>query len=99
MAERRYINRQSYGALVLALLLVVAIGFTTLHWHNNWTDQGCQLCHVRNLPVALGSLAQGPASPALAERDWLPDNRYSEVEAFTFEFCSRAPPQPIAFAV
>jgi hypothetical protein len=98
MAERRCITR-SYGVLAIVFLLVAAIGLTTLHWHNDWADQGCQLCHLRNLPVALGSIAQGPGSPALEERDWLPDNRFSELEAFGLEFSCRAPPQSITFTL
>jgi hypothetical protein len=97
MAARRWVI--PYGSLVIVLLLVAAIGFTTLHWHNDWADPGCQLCHVRNLPVALGSVVQSPANPALTERDWSPDNGFSELEAISLEFSSRAPPQSIPFTV
>ena len=99
MSERRWVTQRSYGVLVVVLLLVTAIGFTTLHWHNDWDGQGCQLCHVRHLPAALGSVAQGPGTPMLAERDWSPDNRCSEIEVFSLEFSSRAPPASITFTV
>jgi len=90
---------RSYGASVAALLLVTAIGSTLLHWHSDWNDQRCQLCHVRHLPSALGPVAEGPAYPVLTERDWLADNPAYELESFFVRFSSRAPPRPTSFTV
>jgi hypothetical protein len=88
---------RSYGVLVTVLLLVAAIGSTALHWHSDWNDQQCQLCHVRNLPVALSPVALNSINPALTERDWLPENRLSELDSFSIRLSSRAPPQSITF--
>jgi hypothetical protein len=88
---------RSYVGLLTVLLLVAAIGSTALHWHSDWNDQQCQLCHVRNTPVALGPVAPSPANPALTERDWSPENRFSELDSFSIRLSSRAPPQSIAF--
>src|SRR5262249_12161569 len=98
MADRRWIIR-SYGASVAVLLLVAAIGSTLLHWHSDWNDQRCQLCHVRHLPSALGPVAEGPACPVLSERDWLADNPAYELESFFVRFSSRAPPWSNSFTV
>ena len=89
MAQRRW---------VIVLLLVVAIGFTTLHWHNDWNDQQCQLCHVRNTPAAVGSVAPSPL-PLITEREWLPDNPFSELDSFSIRLSSRAPPESITFTL
>ncbi len=98
MADRRWMIR-SYGASVAALLLVTAIGSTLLHWHSDWNDQRCQLCHVRHLPSALGPVAEGQAYPVLTERDWLADNPAYELESFFVRFSSRAPPRSTSFTV
>ena len=98
MAERRWVTRRSYGVLVTVLLLVAAIGSTALHWHSDWNDQQCQLCHVRNTPAALGSVAPRPL-PALTQREWLPENPFSELEVFSIRLSSRAPPASITFTV
>src|SRR5206468_2532552 len=98
MADRRWITR-SYVASVAALLLVTAIGSTLLHWHSDWNDQRCQLCHVRQLPSALGPVAEGPAYPVLTDRDWLADNPAYELESFFVRFSSRAPPRSTSFTV
>ena len=98
MAERRWVTPRSYGVLVTVLLLVAAIGSTTLHWHSDWNDQQCQLCHVRNLPVALDPVAPSPV-PGLTEREWLPENPFSELNVFEIRLSSRAPPKSITFTV
>jgi len=98
MADRRWIIR-SYGASVAALLLVTAIGSTLLHWHSDWNDQRCQLCHVRHLPSVFGPVAEGPVCPVLTERDWLADNPAYELESFFVRFSSRAPPRSTSFTV
>src|SRR5436305_398069 len=97
MAERRWASPRSYGVLVTVVLLVAAIGSTTLHWHSDWNDQQCQLCHVRNLPVALGPVAPSPITPAPAERDWFPENSFSKLDIFSIRLSSRAPPESIVF--
>ena len=86
-------------ASVAALLLVTALGSTLLHWHSDWNDQRCQLCHVRHLPSALGPVAEGPACPVLTERDWSTDNPAYELESFFVRFSSRAPPRSTSFTV
>src|SRR5262245_61127526 len=97
MSARRWKTPRSYWVLVTGLLLMVAIGSTALHWHSDWNDQQCQLCHVKNLPVELGPVAPSPVNPALTERDWLPENRSFELDSFSVRLSSRAPPKSIAF--
>jgi len=99
MSKRRWVTQRSYGALIAAILLVSAMWSTVLHWHNDWSDQGCQLCHVKHFPSALGPVAQGPACPVLSEQDWSADNPVCELETFFVNFSSRAPPRSTSFTV
>ena len=99
MAERRWLRPQSYGVLVVVLLLVTATGLTLLHWHKDWDERGCQLCHVRNLPTALNPPAQGPAAPILVERDWNGDKPVSELESYFVARTTRGPPVCVTFTV
>ena len=99
MSERRWLKQQSYSVLVVVLLLVTASGLTLLHWHKDWNERGCQLCHVRNLPTALSPAAEGLTVPTPVERDWRPDNPVSEIETCFVDLSSRAPPSPITFTV
>jgi len=84
--------------LVIALVLVSTVG-ATLHSHNDWDDQRCQLCHLKHLPGALVPIEQDSARAVLTEQDWSPDNPDRELESFFGRFLSRAPPASIAFTV
>ena len=98
MAEPRWVTRRPFGIFVILLVLVTAIG-STLHWHNDWDDQQCQLCHLRHQPGAFGPIEQDFACAVLTERDWSPANPAPELETFFDRFSSRSPPVPIAFTV
>src|SRR5882762_7769310 len=52
------------------VLLLITAGFLLPHWHKDWNDQGCQLCHVRNLPSLYSPIAVGPARPITTKRHW-----------------------------
>src|SRR5712672_2815759 len=97
MAETRWVTRRPYGVLVIVLVLV-AFG-STLHWHSDWDDQGCQLCHLRHLPGALAPVEQDSVCMILAQQDWSADNPDPGIEAFFDSFSSRAPPLPVPFTV
>ena len=82
----------------LVLVLIVA-GFVLPHWHKDWNEQGCQLCHVRNLPSLHSPIAIGLARPIDTERHWQADRPATEVEAILINKSSRAPPASVPFAV
>jgi hypothetical protein len=88
--------RRILACLVLVLMMA---GFLLPHGHKDLNDQGCQLCHVRNLPSLHSPIAIGPARPIVTERNWQTDRPAAEVEAFLVKQSSRAPPQPLFFAV
>jgi hypothetical protein len=81
------------------LLVVIMAGFLLPHWHKDWNEQGCQLCHVRNLPSLCSAIARDLALPMPAERGWAPDGPAAEVEFFLIKESSRAPPSLSPFTV
>jgi len=85
--------------LACLVLVVITAGFLLPHWHKDLNDQGCQLCHVRNLPSLHSPIAIGPARPVTAERNWQTERPAAEVEAFLVKKSSRAPPQSLSFAI
>ena len=92
MSGRRSLTQRSYGVLIVGLLLVIAVGSTVPHWHNDWNDQGCQLCHLRDLPSVLSPISQSSIRPVLTEQNWSPTAPIFEIETFFAKFSSRAPP-------
>jgi hypothetical protein len=85
--------------LACLVLVVITAGFLLPHWHKDLNDQGCQICHVRNLPSLHNPIVIGLARPITAERNWQADRPAAEVEAFLVKQSSRAPPQPVFFAI
>jgi hypothetical protein len=83
--------------LACVVLLVITTGFLLPHWHKDWNEQGCQLCHVRNLPSLHSPVAIGPARPIATERDWQSERPVNEVEVFLVQTSSRAPPATLSF--
>jgi hypothetical protein len=91
MAKRRI--------LASLLLVVITAGFLLPHWHKDWNEQGCQLCHVRNLPSLCSAIARDLALPMPAERGWDADGPAAEIEFFLIKKSSRAPPSLSPFTV
>ena len=85
--------------LALLVLIVITAGFLLPHWHKDLNDQGCQICHVRNLPSLHSPIAIGLARPITAERNWQADRPATEIEAFLVQKSSRAPPLAVSFAI
>ena len=96
MSGRRSLTQPSYGALIGVLLLVITVSSTVPHWHTDWNDQGCQLCHLRDLPSTVSPISQSSLRPALTEQNWSPDAPIFEIETFFTKLSSRAPPASIA---
>ena len=91
MSTRRWSGPRSYSVLVLVLLMT-ATALTLIHWHKDWTGQGCELCHLRHLPTLHSPVADAPAVPIVAERKWHTDDPTYEPEVFSIARASRAPP-------
>src|SRR5438034_529561 len=98
MTERRPLTPSWLVAGLVALLLI-ATGFTLLHWHKDWSDQGCQLCHVRHLPSLHSHVAVAYRTTLVSEQDWHCDHSGKELEPSIRSRSSRSPPTTISFAV
>src|SRR5881397_3017689 len=92
MRVRRWLIRPSYPAMVLVVILLTTTGVTLLHWHKDWADQGCQLCHVRHLPSLQNAIAFTRANPVLSQQDWHSDHSPEKLETCIRRTSSRAPP-------
>ena len=80
MACGRRSGWELWSVAVLVVLLISATGVALLHSHKDWADQGCQLCHVRNLPSLHSPIAIGPARPINTERNWQAERPAAERE-------------------
>src|SRR5215831_16514442 len=94
MMDQRPLGASSYVILVLVGLLLIATGFTLLHWHKDWADQCCPLCHVRHSPSLHSAVAVAYAAPAVSQRDWNAEHSAEELEAWFRDTSSRSPPVP-----
>jgi hypothetical protein len=86
-------GKQSYRALVLIVLLAMTMGVTLVHWHNDWTSQGCELCHVRHLPVLISPEISGPANLFETDADWSKKDIEYVTPPIADKSLSRAPPR------
>src|SRR6266403_5865319 len=66
-------------AVLVGLLLLVTT-FALLHWHKDWTDRGCQLCHVRNLPSLHSATGVVYGAPVIFQEDWNCEHSSEELE-------------------
>src|SRR5436309_907981 len=69
----------------------------TVHWHKDWADQGCQLCHVRHLPGLHSAIGVTRANPVISQQDWNSDHSPGELETCIRTASSRAPPVSVSF--
>jgi len=89
MAEPR---PRSFSVLVLVILLMTATSVTLVHWHQEWTGKGCELCNVRQQPILTSPVANGPSVPVESEAVWHAETRNYDPETLTLTRSSRAPP-------
>ena len=92
MAEQRPFGAPSFVIVVSVVVLLVATGFTLLHWHKDWADKGCQLCHIRHLPSLYSSISVACSSFALSDQDWSRDYSGEELDTCVRNSSSRSPP-------
>jgi hypothetical protein len=97
MTEQRPLRAPSFVIVMAAVVLLVATGFILLHWHKDWADQGCQLCHARHLPSLQSVISVAYSSPALSHQDWNREHSAEELETCVGNTCSRSPPASISF--
>jgi hypothetical protein len=90
-------GKRSYRALVLVVLLLTGLSVTLVHWHSEWTGQGCDLCHVRNLTLVTNPVSGGPATPAEAEVSWFSGDQEYTPQLSLAARPTRAP--PLSFAI
>src|SRR5437016_13383021 len=96
MTERRPLT-PSWLVVGLVALLLTATGFTLLHWHKDWTDQGCQLCHVRHLPGLYSRVAVAHRTSVISQQDWNSEHSSEELRAWVRSRSNRSPPASISF--
>jgi hypothetical protein len=91
MAHRRIV--------ACVVLVVITAAFLLPHSHKNWNGQGCELCHVQNLPSLSSPIASGLAVPIVIERYRQAAGQAAEVDGFLARASSLAPPLPHSFTV
>ncbi len=91
--------RRSFSVFVLAILLTMAAALTLVHWHKDWSGQGCELCHVRQLPTLHSPIADAPAAPIDTEWKWHNEDTQYEPQVFSIIRASRAPPAFVFFTL
>src|SRR5438128_6910484 len=99
MTDRRPLRTRSYAILALVAVLLAATGLTLLHWHKDWADPGCQLCHIRHLPGLHNQIAVGHGFSVISEQDWNSEHSGEELEVCILGRSSRSPPLSISFTV
>jgi len=92
MRKRRWLTGPACPAIVLTAVLVFTTGFTLLHYHKDWSDQGCQLCHVRHMPGLASVLTVAQVNPFIPQHNPTHDHSPQELEAHIRGTSSRAPP-------
>jgi len=98
MAYRRVSGWQSYGTVVLVVLLLTTTSMALLHSHKDWAPD-CQLCHVRDLPtVHLHTVANFTLS-VISELHWQSEDDTYHLKSFSGTRASRAPPESIFITV
>src|SRR5690349_923177 len=96
MRERPLVQR-SCLVVVLAMVLLITTGAALFHWHKDWSDQGCQLCHARHIPTLHTAFAVIHADPPVSSQEWNSDTSSEEVESWIGGLSTRAPPAVSSF--
>src|SRR5438874_2101979 len=92
MTGRPLVVQRSCLVVVLSIMLLVVTGATLLHWHKDWSDQGCQLCHVRHLTTLHTPFSAVQANPPTSAQQWNSDISTEELDTLTGSISTRAPP-------
>ena len=96
MPEHPLVQR-SWLVVVLTAALLITTGAALFHWHKDWSDQGCQLCHVRHLPTLHSAFAVVHTEPPASSQEWNLDTSSEELESSISGLSSRAPPAVPSF--
>jgi hypothetical protein len=78
--------------LIITIGILVMSGATLLHWHKDWSNHDCQLCHVRDLPTLYRVFIVVQANPPVTSRESVPDAFAEELDAWVGTVGTRAPP-------
>jgi hypothetical protein len=92
MSLGRLCGRPSCSILIVTIAILVMTGATLLHWHKDWSDQDCQLCHVRDLPTLYRVFIVVQANPPVTSHEKVSDTSAEELDAWAGSICTRAPP-------
>src|SRR5262245_40936878 len=99
MSELTWLIPRSYGVVALVVVMMMQTVLTLVHWHNDWTAQRCELCHVRDLPSLHTPLVQGPVIRVVLQLKWHNEYESYELSVFSPTRANRAPPASICFTV
>jgi hypothetical protein len=89
--------QRSCLVVLLTTVLLITTGAALFHWHKDWSDQGCQLCHVRHLPTLHSAFAVVQAAPPVSSQEWNLDTSTEELVSWTGSLSTRAPPAVSSF--
>lgn len=92
MSLVRQWGRPSCSILIVTIAILVMTGAALLHWHKDWSDQGCQLCHVRDLPTLYQVFIVVQPNPPITSFENAADTSAKEQDACAGGICTRAPP-------
>jgi len=92
MRKRRWLAGPACPAIVLIAVVVLTTGSTLLHYHKDWSDQGCQLCHIRHLPSVASVQVVAQDNLFIPQHNPTYDYSPQELEAYIRGTSSRAPP-------
>src|SRR4051794_8618284 len=98
MSDRSLVVQRSCLAVILTTALLITTGATLFHWHKDWSDQSCQLCHVRDLPTLHNTSSIVHTDPLVSSQEWIPIVSTKELDSWTSNLSTRAPPAPFSFA-
>src|ERR1051326_8754318 len=92
MSSGRLWGRPSCSILIITIVILVMTGATLLHWHKDWSDQGCRLCHVRDLPTLYRVFVLVQTNPPVTSHEKVSDSSTEELDSWAASTCTRAPP-------
>src|SRR5262249_44116935 len=92
MSLGRLWGRPSCSILIVTIGILVMTGTALLHWHKDWSNYDCQLCHVRDLPTLYRVFIVVQANPPVTSQESVPDTSAEELDAWAGSIGTRAPP-------
>src|SRR4051812_46520172 len=97
MPVRPLVIPRSCLVVILATALLITTGATLFHWHKDWSDQGCQLCHVRDLPTLHNTSSPVHMDLPVSSQEWISNIATQELDSSTSSLSTRAPPALLSF--